>query len=195
MSLFRKTTVSTETSQAEIPCNPARGGYEHMYTPSHPVLAWKHTSAPAKNDHLDNYVEIDPFHSARQTARLQHGFIAAEPKKKASPKSRPQKRASKMSEIEIAERDARGGPSKKASPEQRFGDIFNSAESILVFTDKPDETNVEVTTEEDVFGFFGEDIDVNSFVISTGGGYRGGKSIDFVNKTAEEVCEIIRGLF
>ena len=43
MSLFRKTTVPVETSQAK-----ARGGYEPMYTQNHPVLALKHTFSAAE---------------------------------------------------------------------------------------------------------------------------------------------------
>jgi len=125
MSLFRKTTTPVETSQTEILCNSARNSYEDVYTPNHPVLAWKHTSTPAKNDHLDNYVEIDPFHTARQTARVQHGFIAAEPKKKASRKPdvqddilhpRPQKKASRKPDVQ--DEGYHPGPQKKASPKR-----------------------------------------------------------------------------
>jgi len=125
MSLFRKTTTPVETSQTEILCNSARNSYEAVYIPNHPVLAWKHTSTPAKNDHLDNYVEIDPFHTARQTARVQHGFIAAEPKKKASRKPdvqddilhpRPQKKASRKPDVQ--DEGYHPGPQKKASPKR-----------------------------------------------------------------------------
>ncbi len=31
------------------------------YQPEHPMLAFKPTAAVAKSDHLDQYVEVDPF--------------------------------------------------------------------------------------------------------------------------------------
>ena len=36
--------------------------------PNHPALSWKQTSATVKPDHLDNYVEVNPFAQAEATA-------------------------------------------------------------------------------------------------------------------------------
>ena len=199
MSLFRKTTTPVETSQTEILCNSARNSYEAVYTPNHPALAWKHTSTPAKNDHLDNYVEIDPFHTARQTARVQHGFIAAEPKKKASPKRavQPRYRASKLTEEEKLARDSARTvqPKKKASRKKTFGTVFKDAKTIEVFLDKRNETNVEVMTHSNnTYGFFGESLTKDQEVVSEGES-EPGKRIDFEDKTVDEVIEIIKMMF
>ena len=62
MSFFAK---RTETIVEET---PIKIQYMPTKEPNHPALSWKQASTTVKPDHLDNYVEVNPFARAEATA-------------------------------------------------------------------------------------------------------------------------------
>jgi len=60
MSLFKKKPETILEEKPSISLSTKK--------PNHPALSWKQASTPAKPDHLDNYVEVNPFARAEPRA-------------------------------------------------------------------------------------------------------------------------------
>lgn len=72
MSFFAK---RTETILEET---PIKIQYMPTKEPNHPALSWKQASTTVKPDHLDNYVEVNPFARAEAITTQSQAVIREE---------------------------------------------------------------------------------------------------------------------